>query len=147
MHSANAVANKFLEIAKQRGDTLTPMQVIKLVYIAHGWMLGLYGRALIHDPIEAWKYGPVIPNLYHELKEFRSGPIPNRIKAKDEEFDGREMDLITQVYNVYAKKSGITLSKLTHQADSPWSIVWERMGQSSHIPDDLIEYHFSKLAE
>ena len=37
------------------------MQVLKLVYYCHAWMLGLYGRPLIRQPIEAWRYGPVVP--------------------------------------------------------------------------------------
>src|SRR5437870_2146380 len=43
MHDSRTVANHFLRLAREKGDFLTPMQVLKLVYIAHGWMLGLYG--------------------------------------------------------------------------------------------------------
>ena len=37
------------------------MHAIKLVYLCHGWMLGIYGRSLIGEPVEAWRYGPVVP--------------------------------------------------------------------------------------
>lgn len=35
MHDSRIIANRFLELAERNGDTLTPMQVLKLVYIAH----------------------------------------------------------------------------------------------------------------
>jgi uncharacterized phage-associated protein len=58
---AHTVANRFLELAEAEGRSLTPLQLMKLVYIAHGWMLGIHQRPLIKDHIEAWKLGPVIP--------------------------------------------------------------------------------------
>ena len=65
---ARAVANEFIHLAKADGRSLTPLQLIKLTYIAHGWMLTLYGRPLIVDEVEAWKYGPVIPDLYQATR-------------------------------------------------------------------------------
>jgi len=55
------VADDILYLARQANNPLTPMQVLKLAYIAHGWQLGLHGRPLINEPVEAWKYGPDLP--------------------------------------------------------------------------------------
>ena len=52
-HDSRAVANYFLTKAKDAGKQLTPMQIIKLVYFAHGWSLGLLRSPLIDDQIEA----------------------------------------------------------------------------------------------
>ena len=69
-YEAKAIANYFLEKAKAEGNSLTPMQVQKLVYFAHGWYLGLFGEPLIKESVQAWSYGPVIPSLYQEFKRF-----------------------------------------------------------------------------
>ena len=63
MKSSRTVAHEFLRLAREDGKSLWPMQVLKLAYIAHGWMLALYHRPLIGDGIEAWTYGPIIPVL------------------------------------------------------------------------------------
>ena len=58
---------------------MTPMKLIKLVYIAHGWSLGLYNKTLINEQPQAWKFGPVIPSLYDEFKEFGNKKIERSI--------------------------------------------------------------------
>jgi uncharacterized phage-associated protein len=108
--SARAVANEFLRLAEEDGRALTPLQIIKLVYIAHGWMLALYQRPLITDCVEAWKYGPVIPQLYHDVNRYGAGsitgPLPDAF-PRSKPLDPQEIDLIHQVYNLYGRKNGV----------------------------------------
>ncbi|MGL6349555.1 MAG: Panacea domain-containing protein, partial [Aeromonas sp.] len=75
-YPVNQVAEAILRAAKREGRSLTPMQLIKLTYIAHGWSLAVANRDLFTDRIEAWKYGPVIPSLYQATKRFGRSPIP-----------------------------------------------------------------------
>ncbi|MCY4000360.1 MAG: DUF4065 domain-containing protein, partial [Bacteroidetes bacterium] len=72
---AHKTAIQILFIASHSGRNLTPMQLIKLSYIAHGWTLGISGEPLFNDTVEAWRYGPVVPDIYHTYKEFGHSPI------------------------------------------------------------------------
>jgi uncharacterized phage-associated protein len=146
MQTSMTVANRFLALAGERGDALTPMQLLKLVYIAHGWMLGLHGRPLIREEVEAWQYGPVIRQLYSEIRHFKSQPVTGQIKNGKGELDAQETDIIDQVYAVYGSKSGPALSRLTHQTGSPWHRVYEPGSFGDVIPNDLIEDHYAQLA-
>ena len=65
-----AVANFFIQKSIETGLEVTPMKLLKLVYIAHGWSLGLFGEPLIDEAVVAWTYGPVIPDLYKVLKDY-----------------------------------------------------------------------------
>jgi uncharacterized phage-associated protein len=147
MLDSRNVANKFLELAAERGDALTPMQLLKLVYIAHGWTLGLLGRPLIRDDVEAWQYGPVIPRLYNAVRQFKSHPVEGRIKANAEQIMGPEESIIRQVYQIYGDRSGPALSRLTHQKGSPWAAVYQRGEYGTVIPNDVIEDHYAGLAK
>jgi uncharacterized phage-associated protein len=78
MYDAIAIANYFIEKSLATGKRLTPMQLVKLVYIAHGWYLARTGKPLLADAVQAWQFGPVIPTLYHEFKQFRDGQITRK---------------------------------------------------------------------
>lgn len=148
MNSSVIVANRFLQLAEAKKDKLTPMQLLKLVYIAHGWMLGLYGRPLINDKVEAWQYGPVIPALYKHVRNYKGEPVTKKISAyfDDGDLDETECDVIDQVYDAYGDKSGMHLSRITHAKGTPWYLTYEEGSFGLTIPTDIIEDHYTKLA-
>lgn len=148
MFDSRNVANRLLALAEERGHALTPMQLLKLVYIAHGWALGLLRRPLIRDDVEAWQYGPVIPRLYNAVRHFKSQPVTGEIKGvANEQIPGPEESIISQVYDLYGTRTGPALSRLTHQKGSPWEMVYERGEYGTVIPNDLIEDHYVQLAK
>lgn len=144
-YSAIQVADYVLQKTQEKGNSLTPMQVLKLVYLCHGWMLGLYNRPLIEEPVEAWQYGPVIRKLYKVVKKFRSSPVEGPLGKQDVVFDAQEADLMNQVVEIYGGFSGPALSRLTHEPGTPWHITWNSGGHYETISNDLIEDHFKQL--
>lgn len=151
MFSPSTVANYFLERAAGEGRALTPMQVIKLVYIAHGWHLGYFRQPLISEQVEAWQYGPVIDSLYHGLKKYRNAPVDAYLASPVNEErllkeSGNTKALLDHVWDRYSRYSGPQLSTLTHQPGTPWSKVWANSGRwsrSEPIPDELILQHYT----
>ncbi|MBB5735921.1 putative phage-associated protein [Xanthomonas arboricola] len=143
---ATAVAKYILDRCAQQGDgEVTPMQLIKLTYVAHAWMLGLTGKPLIDEQVAAWQYGPVIPSLYHEVKHYRSLPVRS-IQAPRVDFTQEEKNILDQVVDIYGKFTGIQLSAMTHRPDTPWEITWKRAGKNAAIPNDLIETFYKAKA-
>lgn len=141
------VANRFLALAGERRDTLTPMQLLKLVYIAHGWMLGLYGVPLIRDEVQAWQYGPVIPKLYNAVRRYRSQPVEQAISSNaNDPLSPQEESVIKQVYDIYGNMSGPALSRLTHAVGTPWALTYRDGEHGILIPQDIIEDHYQRLA-
>lgn len=146
---AHTVANRFLELAQRKGQSLTPLQLMKLVYIAHGWMLGIHRRPLIADPIEAWKFGPVIPRLYRSIKGYGANPITKPLSllfGKEDSLDEAEADIIEQTFDIYGGLSGIRLSALTHKPGTPWANTWTADSWAAQIPNDIITEHYTQLA-
>lgn len=97
------------------------MQVQKLVYIAHGFHLGLTDKPLIRNNIHAWQFGPVIPKLYKALQRFGNGEVSERLQADDKIDEGSfAYKLIRKVWESYGTMTGLELSALTHRRDTPW---------------------------
>ena len=153
MKTALEIANYFIEKSLGTGEELTPMKLNKLVYIAHGWYLGLADRPLIGEGAQAWKYGPVIPSIYHRFKSYGGAQINSLEPASDmitipEVRDGELKEFLQRIWDVYGHLSGLQLSSLTHQEGTPWSVVRSRSGNRENggalIPNDLIKQHYKE---
>lgn len=156
-YDAKAVANYFLELAAKDGVKISPMKIQKLIFYAHGWHLGLLGKPLISDEIEAWQYGPVVPSIYREFRDFGSGPIMRAATDVDFEFDivapeippedETARSIIDRVWKGYGRLSAVDLSNLTHRVDSPWSkAIKANPGlRNVTISDASIAEHFQAL--
>lgn len=162
-YKALAVANFFIEKAKQekKGD-LSLLKLLKLIYIAHGWHLALMNASLIEESIEAWRFGPVVSNVYHEFKHYGMGNIENpaqvlkfegtspksytpEINQDDEEV----VALLNRVWEVYKKHTAIQLANWTHLPDGPWYKEWVEDGNTypGHVmSNSLIKEYFEGLA-
>ena len=144
--TATAVADEILKIAKRKGLGLTPMQLVKLTYIAHGWSLAVLEDDLFADRIEAWKYGPVIPTLYHATKHFGRSQIPHAFidEHKPSGLGDRVDAFLEDVVEKYAHLSGYALSNLTHREGSPWHQVYRDGVMNILIEDSLIAQHYKQ---
>lgn len=152
MKTALEIANYFIEKSLESGEELTPMKLNKLVYIAHGWYLGLADKPLIGEAAQAWKYGPVIPSVYHRFKSYGGAQITSLEPASDmvtipEVRDEELKEFLQRIWDVYGRLSGLQLSSLTHQEGTPWSVTRHRYGDSrdnggAMIPNDLIKQHY-----
>ncbi|MGY2286711.1 Panacea domain-containing protein [Pseudomonas gingeri] len=161
-YSSKAVANSILHLSQERGvyDN-TPMKIQKLVYYAHAWYLAFYGVPLIKDEIQAWKYGPVIPELYFAFSEYGDSVIQSPT-TELYYFDGK-LDIIVpsvgtddaqafgtivETIRVYGGFNPIQLSNMSHMDGEPWKFIADRYGsQLPHgleIPDNLIMECFRK---
>jgi len=145
------IANYFVEKALSEGKALTPMQVVKLTYIAHGWMLGLTNTPLLDEPIQAWKFGPVVPTVYYAFKSYGNAPITCVAPSPSSKVDLTFIEPVLQkVRRDYEKYSGSELSTLTHKPGTPWAmtVLPYRGGEFPRyleIPDERIAEYYRNL--
>lgn len=149
MYKADQIASYFLEKYGAIGN-ITPMKLIKLVYISHGWYLGLTDQALIAENPEAWKYGPVIPSLYQRFKIYKNNPI---IWTNNPNYSTGNPSLdqfLDRIWSVYGQYSGTELSAKTHMPGTPWDKTWndlKKQNRSSlQISDFDIKNHYKQLS-
>lgn len=142
---ARTVSEHLLWIRRERQTT--PMHVIKLAYLSHGWMLGLYAKPLLWEPVEAWTYGPVIPSLYHLYKAWGGDPITAVPIDRSDDLTDQQRDLIDAVEDVYRNHTALQLSNITHKSGSPWDVVRRESGIGAIIPNELLRDHYRRLSE
>lgn len=153
MYTATAIANFFIGKGMQEDKPVDQMKVQKLVYFAHGWHLAIAGEPLLNEAIEAWRFGPVIPSLYNSLKYSGNQSITKPIEIF--EFDGalangsnNELNLfLSGIWNLYSPFTGIQLSNMTHEEETPWAKIAKEFGNqipaNKVIDDQLIRTYFA----
>lgn len=136
------IAKHLLRKAKCNGEEeyemLTNLKLQKLLYYEQGYHLAYFGKPLFEAPIEAWMYGPVVPEVYQAYQDYKGNGIP----APDGEFtfeDNTEAELFDEVYEVYSAFSASKLIEMTH-SESPW--INAQKGVGCVIPNDAIQSYF-----
>jgi len=164
--SSLAVANRFVEIANEAGcRDLTLMKLLKVVYFAHGWHLAITDNPLIDEQVEAWKFGPVAPDVYHNFKHVGASAIfspAHTFVDFDLNNPNSEIKFVTptvpqepimdgflkRIWEIYGKATAFQLSELTHKDGTPWHTIWYKEGGSERknvdIPDPIIKEYFKQ---
>jgi uncharacterized phage-associated protein len=104
---------------------MTHLKLQKLLYYCQGFALVLLGRPLFENVIEAWKHGPVVPDVYHEFKEWGNGIITDLGPGNPFALSDEERELIDEVYEVYGEYSALRLRNQTHN-EPPWQDAIDR---------------------
>ena len=143
------------------------MKLLKLVYIAHGWYLGIADKPLINEGVQAWKFGPVVPSVYHKFKLWENRPVTQTvqfdigswsdnpfdtsIKIDQEELNDDVKVFLNKIWEIYGDFDGLQLSEMTHKIGTPWYKIWhENDGKEEKgvlIPNNVIQEHYKSLAK
>lgn len=120
MASIYDVAKYFLELDHQHdGEGISNLKMQKLVYYAQGYYSAIFNKPLFDADISAWVHGPVVTDLYHEYKGYGKNPIEFDGISSSEKLLPDEIDLISEVFNVYGQFSAWALRDMTH-GEPPW---------------------------
>jgi len=146
--TALRLASELVRRRRERGlSDPTNLELQKLAYFCHGWHLALLGRPLVNEEFEAWRFGPVLPSIYHTFKVFSSNPIPceHPLVMSEQPLDrlSDSSQVIDRVLDVYGRASGFDLVNMSHAADGPWAKAWNGSNFSSAIDDGEIHRYFA----
>lgn len=159
--NALSVANYFIFLARRDNKPIKLLGLVKRVYIAHGFALALLKHGLLDprfDKVEAWKYGPVIPSVYHSFKQYKAEPItePTVVMECDEDFNPtfktptltneKDKMIVEMVWKRYLNYTGSQLVTLTHRKGTPWGACYKE-GKNCEIPDSFTELYYQKLVK
>lgn len=127
-------------------DGITNLKIQKLLYYAQGYHLAYFKKPLFDNTIEAWRYGPVVPEVYHKLSGFNRNPVDIETLEKMENNDSigilpdsKTKDLLVAVFEQLGQYSAWKLMDMTHE-ESPWKTT----DQNKEITQAKLESFFSE---
>jgi uncharacterized phage-associated protein len=88
-----------------------------VLYFAQAYYLSKVGRPLFSDNIEAWAYGPVVPDVYKKFRSNKSNPI---IDDEDKSvISDEDKNTLKKIWGTFGGYSASKLVDITH-AHTPW---------------------------
>lgn len=143
--SSTVLCNNILLRGLNSGEKITPMKLQKLMYFVCRDYTKQFDSSPISEQFEVWQYGPVLPSVYLEFKSFGANPITEFARdAQGNAFMISEKDnpglarIIDSVWHKYCSKSGIELSRITHQPESGWYHAYTE--RRSYITEGDMKY-------
>lgn len=119
---------------------ISNIQLQKILYCIQRECLQIYGRELFSDEIEAWPFGPVVPEVYYRYCGFGANSI--RINAADCENNifGDYISLINYIVEEKRVLKPWDLNKDMQKAGCAYDIIYNGgVGNHKIIPKSLIK--------
>jgi uncharacterized phage-associated protein len=138
MYDALGIAKYFIKIASpEEEDIITNLKLQKLLYYAQGFNLALHEKPLFGEQIKAWHYGPVVPEVYDDYKEYRANAIPQPDDFDINQYDQETRELLDEVYEVYGQYTAPALMRFTHK-----ELPWKSTPINEEITHSLMKSYF-----
>lgn len=139
MISAKDVAQFFIMKGLDDEESgITNLKLQKLLYYAKGFHQAIFDTALFQEKLQAWAYGPVVPEMYHEYKKYGGGLITELEYDPSEKFDIDQLELLHEVWSVFGQFSGWKLRDMSHN-EKPWL---DHEKDASIIEDEELREYF-----
>lgn len=137
-YKAVDVARRMVEISIDKELWLTNLKLQKVLYFTWVDYFAKYRVRLFEDQeFEAWKYGPVVPDVYYDYWL----NVANLIFITDHPanpIDSETSDFLEEELRKYTGMSAGHLVDKAHQEGSPWQRSYQE-GDKTKIPFSAIE--------
>lgn len=114
-----------------------------MLYYVQVFSLKKYNKPAFSNQIEAWDYGPVVPDIYQKYKEFGK----NVLDTTSPNFTLEPAELKNVVDSVIEEKgqyTGYALMKMTHN-EKAWKEVYVPLSYGNIITNKHIQSSFDSV--
>lgn len=142
MYSAIDVAKYIIKKCNNLGRTISNLKLQKILYFVQAEFLVSQNTPCFREHIEAWDFGPVIPDVYHRYKVYGSASIPIICDENFCPFNNDDKILVDEIIEQCSKYAASTLVEITHR-QSPWREAY-RQYCGAVISNDSIKAFFQE---
>lgn len=136
---------------KKNNEPIGLLKLMKLLYYCQGAFLAIDNKSLFREVIEAWEWGPVVPEVYYifDCDDIDKKDLHKYISLLGEtsEIDSFTEELLEEVYQSIGKKyTGYELISKTHQ-ETPWLKATNNgtLLRKKRIPRTQIKEYFKEV--
>lgn len=138
MYRALDVSKYIITKCTNEDKPISNMQLQKILYFIQLDYLKRFDKPVFSDEIEAWQFGPVVPNVYYYFSGFGSMTIP--LVFSDYNISPDDKININKIVEVKRELFPWDMVKDTHKEGGPWDLIYKNgKGKRNIIPMDLIK--------
>lgn len=139
MYNVIDIAKYIILFCKKYGYSISNLKLQKLLYFVQAQFL-IYGRPAFNEDIEAWDFGPVVPEAYQCFKIWGNSEIPKFVmeNVKEKIYDS-DQQIIDEILKECAPNSAATLVSITHN-QAPWTDSYEKYCNNVISKKSIKEY-------
>lgn len=147
MYTAQSIARHIIDFAAMQDRGVSNLKLQKLLYFVQAQFLFTPPRhsACFKDRIEAWDFGPVVPNVYHQYKSYGAASIiPDENDPMLPYYDTitpEDQNMIDALIAEILPYSASALVDITHRQD-PWRKAYVP-GCNREITTESIRSYFA----
>ena len=157
MYDVLEVCRHVINYSNAKKYSISNLKLQKLLYFIQAYFLIASPKKepCFRQSIEAWDFGPVVPEAYSEYKQYGSVSIlpiryyhlnawSNKYKSmpieyNDDEISDADKKLIDKVIEHFKMYSATDLVSITHN-HKPWQVAYERKENREITVEELRKY-------
>ena len=121
------------------GHPISNLQLQKILYYVQKEFLK-NDECAFSDDIEAWQFGPVVPNVYYHFCGFGAMPISFSNGSLDFALDPNDKELIDFIVDTKRMLNPWDMVEETHKKNGAWDRIYKEGSGNHHvIPVHLIK--------
>ncbi|RDY30158.1 Panacea domain-containing protein [Lachnotalea glycerini] len=154
------VCRYIINYSNNKNYGISNLKLQKILYFVQAYFLTntKLQTPCFEEKIEAWDFGPVVPEAYHEYKQYGSGNIPtissyynldaediwnsNRVEYSENVISVEDRQLINDVIDMFADYAATDLVTITHR-QAPWNDAYIPC-KNKEITTDSIRRYFNE---
>lgn len=136
MYTAIELSKYLVSKCIKESHPITNLQLQKILYYIQKTFLKNNIKAF-PDDIEAWQFGPVVPNVYYHYCGF--GAMPITFVYNEKEIEEEDKVVIDSIVVAKRELEPWDLVAETHKPNGAWDKIYNKgLGNHKVIPIDLI---------
>jgi len=122
---------------------ISNLHLQKLLYYIQVLSLVLLNETAFENKIEAWTYGPVVPDAYFKMK---NGVYNQNLSKSNKKISSDLKTIVDSIVDNLGKKAPFELVNMTHSYDT-WIDAWKNLSDKTINHEKIKKYHKNRLEE
>lgn len=127
VYDANLIADYVIWYANEIKDySMNNLKLQKVLWFLQADSLLAFDRELFYNDIEAWDFGPVVPDVYHRFKHIGTCRILAGNEAEQSQFliAKKDKNVINFLVEILKEYSSVGLTDMTMR-QAPWKYYYQ----------------------